>query len=68
VPTYVVEFAFPEVTCYAGRCDDGACGIAMHLATADRFTDPEDALRLMKNGYGEEFNKWGRVVEIGKVG
>lgn len=65
MPTYAVQFDFPEgSTVWAGRTGDGACGLAMHLSTADLFSDPDEALRLLRNGYGESINKWGHVVTV----
>lgn len=61
---YAIRFDYPEGKMYAGKAPDGALGWAPTLKTALLFAHTDSALNTIKNGYGEESQKWAKVVEV----
>lgn len=63
--TYAIRFDIPgeDKPIYAAD-HKGACGFAMTLRSAFLFPDEDVALRMLRNGYGEEWQKWARVIEV----
>ena len=61
--TFVIEFRLPEGNVYAGM-HKGAFGFAPTLKTACFYSDEEDAIRVLKNGYGGATAEWGYVTPV----
>lgn len=63
--TFAIRFDFPgdDDPIFAGL-HKGALGFAPSLQTAMLYGSSDEAYRYLHNGYGEETQKWGRVIEV----
>lgn len=64
IVTYAIRFEFPEgPPAFAGDYK-GAAGFAPSLRTAILFEDEDAAHRILTNAYGEQTQKYGRVILV----